>query len=298
MNNSIIDDIKNQFKSGNVLTRLILVNLFVFLGVNLVALIFWLIGNPSLSGVLVKWLAVPANFLELLYKPWTLLTYMFLHEGFWHIAMNMLILYYAGRIFLTFLSEKQLFGVYILGGLLGGFLFQLAYNIFPIFSNSMEHAICMGASASVIAVLVAGATIAPNYQVNLILLGPVRLKYIALFYVIMDLVSIRMSNPGGHIAHIGGAILGFWYIKRLQSGKDMATIVTKIVDTFKYYTNRKTTSKMKVTYKKTTSDSSYNFNKRKEEQIIDSILDKISKSGYESLTKEEKEILFKASNKK
>jgi len=158
------------------------------------------------------WLALPADFGQLILKPWSIITYMFLHEGFLHIAFNMLILYFGGQIFLQFLDAKKLIGTYILGGISGGLLFILTFNIFPVFNEIVSGALALGASASVMAVLIAIAAYVPNYTVRLMLLGNVKLKYIALFYVIMDIISIPQGNAGGHIAHLGGAFFGFYFI--------------------------------------------------------------------------------------
>ena len=221
---------------------------------------------------------------------------MFLHNGLWHFAMNMLVLYFSGRIFRLFLTSKQLLGTYIMAGFWGGLLFILFYNIFPRFTDILPYSICLGASASILGILIAAATIAPNYTVHLIILGPVQLKFIAGFYLIMDLVGIASANSGGHIAHIGGAIFGYYFINQLRKGRDVTITVNKIIDSLVFYSKRQ--PKMKVTHKKTKTDTEYNTQKVNNQAQIDAILDKISKSGYDSLSKTEKDILFRASNQK
>jgi hypothetical protein len=208
----------------------------------------------------------------------------------------MLILFSGGSIFLQYLSEKQLLQTYIIGGFSGALFFILAFNFFPVFEAANRHAIALGASASVLAVMIAIATYVPQYTVNLVFIGPVRLKYIAIIFLVMDIFSIQSSNPGGHIAHIGGALWGFVYIIALKKNFDFYAVF----NIFKR-------SKLKVSYRNTdtsgqkssrpVSDEEYNARKNEYAAKVDRILDKISKSGYASLTEQEKEFLFKMGNK-
>jgi hypothetical protein len=218
---------------------------------------------------------------------------MFLHENIWHILFNMLVLYFSGSIFLEYLGERRFSITYILGGLTGALLYIIAFNIFPVFSPVLNVSTAIGASAAVMAILIAIATYIPHYAVHLLFLGPVKLKYIALFYIVIDLLSISSSNSGGHIAHLGGAIYGYLYIKSTQRGNDLALNLNKLFN------------KLLVWFKaKPKMNTVYSSNKKRETNVskadqsrVDSILDKISKSGYESLSKEEKEFLFKSSNR-
>ena len=295
---SIIDDLKHQYKTGTALIKFIFINVAVFILVHLIGLLIFFFTGVSGSSMVAYWLALPADFGQLILKPWSIITYMFLHEGFLHIAFNMLILYFGGQIFLQFLNAKKLIGTYILGGISGGLLFILTFNIFPVFNEIVSGALALGASASVMAVLIAIAAYVPNYTVKLMLLGNVKLKYIALFYVIMDIISIPQGNAGGHIAHLGGAFFGFYFIYRLRNGKDITVGVNRLLNYIAHLFSSK--RKMKVVYKnpgKTKSDVAYNAQKAANQQKIDAILDKISKSGYDSLSKEEKAILFDASKK-
>ena len=295
---SIIDDLKHQYKIGTALIKFIFINVAVFVLVHLIGLLFYFFTGVSGSSMVASWLALPADASQLIIKPWTIITYMFLHEGFLHLAFNMLILYFGGQIFLQFLDAKKLIGTSILGGISGGLLFILTFNIFPVFNEIVSGALALGASASVMAVLIAIAAYVPNYSIRLILLGSVKLKYIALFYVIMDIISIPQGNSGGHIAHLGGAFFGLYFVYRLRSGKDITVGVNRLLNYFAYLFSSK--RKMKVVYKnpgKTKSDVAYNAQKAANQQKIDAILDKISKSGYDSLSKEEKAILFDASKK-
>jgi membrane associated rhomboid family serine protease len=298
MTNPFIADIKRQYKSGSALIKLIFINVAMFLLVHLVGLLLWLFGIAGGSELMVYWLALPADLGSLITKPWSLVSYMFLHESLMHILMNMLVLYFGGQIFMQFLNQKKLVGVYVLGGLAGGLLYIISFNLFPVFENILMGSLALGASASVMAVLVAAATYVPNFVVRLVFLGNVKLKYIALVYVVLDVISIRQGNAGGHIAHIGGALLGFLFVKQLQSGNDITAFLTQLLDYFKALFSSK--RKMKVVYKnpgKTKTDYDYNAQKKANQQKIDAILDKIAKSGYDSLTGEEKAILFDASKR-
>ncbi len=293
---TIIDEIKDSFKRGTVLTRLIYVNLAVFVGVKLIeVLLFLFSAGGAGSFFAINWLAVPADISGLLTRPWTVFTYMFLHVGFLHILFNILWLYWFGRIFLEYLDEKKLLGVYILGGFAGAALYILSFNLFPAFSQIVPVSRALGASAAVLAVVISISVYVPNYTIHLMFIGPVRLKYIAAFMIILDVISIAGNNPGGHIAHLGGALFGWFFIRQYRTGKD----ITKGINIF---VNRvsswfKSGRKLKVEYKKTTSDYDYNKQKSARQEVINDILDKISKSGYDSLSREEKEILFRVSNK-
>jgi membrane associated rhomboid family serine protease len=296
--NPFINDIKNQYKKGSVLIRLIFVNIAVFLGVHFISLLLLLVSIKNGSSIVVNWFALPADVSQLILKPWTIVSYMFLHEGFMHILFNMLVLYFGGTIFLNYLNGKKLVVTYLLGGLAGGFLYVLAFNLLPVFSGISSISIALGASASVMAILIAAATYVPNYIVRIMFLGDVKFKYIAIGYVILDLISIPQGNAGGHIAHLGGALFGFFYIQQLKKGKDFTLSFSRFLDYLKaLFKPRK---KMKVVYKrpgKTKTNTAYNEQKIANQKKIDAILDKISKSGYESLSAEEKAILFDASKK-
>ena len=290
--------IRDRYKTGTALIKFIFINVAVFILVHLIGLLIFFFTGVSGSSMVAYWLALPADFGQLILKPWSIITYMFLHEGFLHIAFNMLILYFGGQIFLQFLDAKKLIGTYILGGISGGLLFILTFNIFPVFNEIVSGALALGASASVMAVLIAIAAYVPNYSIRLMLLGNVKLKYIALFYVIMDIISIPQGNAGGHIAHLGGAFFGLYFVYRLRNGKDITIGVNRLLNYIAHLFSSK--RKMKVVYKnpgKTKSDVAYNAQKAANQQKIDAILDKISKSGYDSLSKEEKAILFDASKK-
>ncbi len=291
----IWDEIKISFHKGSNLVKLIYVNLAVFLLIILVRVFVFLLNINENDFSLVYWLAVPSSLSKLIFRPWTIFTYMFLHEKFWHILFNMLWLFWFGRIFLIFLSQKQLVNVYLLGGLMGAAFYILAYNIFPAFSDALNESSAIGASASVMAVVFGAVTISPNYTIQLLFLGPVKIKWIAGVFIIMDLMQIPLGNAGGHIAHLGGAFLGFYYVSQYQKGKEIAQWFSRWMDSlFSFLTKKK---KLKVTHKKPVTDLEYNSQKAQKQARVDQILDKISKSGYDSLNQEEKDILFNMSNK-
>ena len=290
----MIDDIKHSFRNGGLLTQLIYINLGVFLCVKVLGVFAFLLGANPWN--IIRWLALPAETAQLLQKPWTLISYMFLHEGFLHILFNLLWLYFGGQIFLQYLNSKQLLSTYILGGLTGAGLYVLIFNISPTFQAVLPQSIALGASASVLAIIVAIATYVPNYSVHLTFIGRVKLKHIAIFSILLDVVSIPKGNAGGHIAHIGGAIFGFIYIKQLQAGKDWARSFSQLLD---YLTNTFTQRKshLKTVHKRTQTDDQWKEEKAKSQDKINQILDKIAQSGYESLNETEKETLFKESKK-
>lgn len=288
----MLDELKKIFRESNIVGQFILVNVVIFLLVNLILLIETL----SKTGIfnVIRWLAASSDLSELLFKPWTIITYMFLHEGFWHLFWNMIMLFFAGRIFHDLLGTKRFVNVYFLGGLTGLAFFVIFYNIFPAFEDSVGAPI-LGASASVMAIFVGIASYTPNYTVFLPIIGPVKLKYIAIFYVVLDFISIRSGvNSGGHIAHLGGALWGFVWARQLHSGRDIGAWFDSIIGLVLALV--RPGKNMKVVHNQREKQQSKAKKVARDEQaVIDSILDKISKSGYDSLSAAEKEILFKAS---
>ncbi len=288
----LANELKETFKSGNMLTRLIYVNLIVFVAVKLIDVILFLFGANTGNNIFIQWLSVPADITQLLHKPWTIITYMFLHQGFLHVLFNLLWLFWFGRIFLEYLTGKQLLNIYLAGGISGAVLYILAFNTFPVFAPTIPISVALGASAAVYAIVIATAVYVPNYTVYLLFLGQVKLKYIAVAAVLLDVVQLTEGNAGGHIAHIGGAFFGYIYILFLRRGTDitkwLGIIIEKIMLLFK-------PRKMKVTYRRTETDLEYNARKNNDQKTIDGILEKIAKSGYDSLSKQEKDILFRQS---
>ncbi|AMR30461.1 rhomboid family intramembrane serine protease [Mucilaginibacter sp. PAMC 26640] len=289
--NTLWKDIQyKMLRSGNKLTLLIGINVVVFLAINIPAVIEQLFsgfGNSVISSLASDYLLLPAYLPKLLYRFWTPITYMFMHAGVFHILFNMLWLYWMGQIFEEYLGNKRTIGLYLLGGLTGGLLFVAAYNLIPAFTavNAAQGGVIVGASASVMAVIIATATFLPDYTISMMFIGPVKLKWIAVFYIVIDFLGIAGGNAGGEIAHLGGALFGFVYIKQLQKGNDWIGGITKLFAP---------KPKLKVVNFENSSQKKSSNKPRQED--IDRILDKISVSGYDSLNKQEKEILFRASN--
>lgn len=287
----IIGEIKRTFKEGSILSQLIYINLGVFLLVKILGVFFYLAGQPYL---LVEWLSVPSDTSELISKPWTLLTYMFMHAGFIHLLFNVLGLYWFGKFFLNYLDGDKLLSVYLFGGLAGAFLYLLAYNFIPALESS--NAVLLGASGSIYAILVAVAFYDPDREIMLPLVGSYKLKYIVAFYVILSVIGISSTNAGGNIAHLGGAAWGWFYIMQLRKGKDMGAGFVIFIKNLGKYFKRK--SHLTVSHKQPPRDDyEYNRNKNAQQDDINNILDKIAKSGYDSLNSKEKELLFKQGKK-
>ncbi|MBW8334419.1 MAG: rhomboid family intramembrane serine protease [Prolixibacteraceae bacterium] len=285
------DEIKESFREGSALTRLIYINLGVFLLIRIVNVIFFL---AEAHFPFLDWLALPADFATLASRPWTLITYMFLHFDFLHILFNLLWLYWMGQIFLGYFDQGKLIAIYLLGGIFGGLFYVLGYNSFPVFAEMVADSRLLGASASVIAIITALAMHAPNHAIHLLFIGPVKMKYIALFSVLMYVIGISSSNAGGNLAHLGGAALGVIYVFQLRRGIDPAKGVTSLMNSLKKQFAPK--PKVKITYRKPENDIEYNRKRNLDQARMNEILEKISKSGYGSLTKEEKEILFRMGN--
>lgn len=293
---SIIDDLKRSFKTGSSLTRLIYFNSFVFLFIKIAEMILTLFSHQELNEVIISYLAIPASVDVLLSRPWTIITYMFLHEGFIHFIFNMLWLYWFGKIVIDFLDQRKLVSLYLMGGITGGLLYVAVFNLFPAFATVVNSSMCLGASAAVMAIVIAAAAYMPNMELYLMFFGKVKLKYLALITFLITSVFDFSVNTGGKISHIGGALLGFAYGSGLKSGKDIGAWLNSFIDFV--VTIFKPRKKLKVTYKKPRTDFEYNKSKAEHQKAIDHILDKISKGGYESLTKEEKELLFRESQNK
>lgn len=293
--NTLWQELKQTLlRSDKMVTQLIALNVVIFLAINLIKLIFWLSGNGLDPYYYKDFLGVPSDLTTLLHQPWTLITFLFTQGEVMHILFNMLVLYWFGRILTEFLGNRKILPLYLLGGLCGGLLYILSYQLFPVFESAVPEARAWGASASVMAIMVAAATLVPDYSLMLIFFGPVKIKWIALFTVVLDLVSIPSSNAGGHIAHIGGALFGFVFIRQLQQGRDLSSGINWCFDqVVNFFTPKQS---LKVTYrtKEKTGKKRQNKTARQptSQEKLDAILDKIALSGYESLSKEEKEYLF------
>jgi len=289
-----IDQFKQFYRTSSLFIKLIVINTVIFVAVNLIDTFFYFF-NSEFS--IINWLAVPASFSELIIKPYTIITYMFLHEDVLHILFNMMWLYVFGKIFLEFLNSKQLMATYLLGGISGGLLYILAYNFIPVFAPEAEFSRALGASASVLAITVAIAVIVPDYAIMLIILGKVKLKYIALISIVLDLISLRSGNAGGHIAHIGGAAFGLVFAMQHLAGRDITKGISKVLSGIESWFAPKQRFTIKDKNARKMTDPDYNRLKKQHQADIDAILEKIKKSGYESLSKEEKELLFRESKR-
>lgn len=293
----MLDELKNQWRSGGMVIRLILLNAGLFVALHLINLPFWAMREqgPDILG----WLWSTSNLHALLLRPWTVITYMFTHWGFGHLFFNMLMLWFMGRIFEDLLGGKRVLGNYLIGGL-SGFLFYLtSYNLLPVFDGQAATSTILGASASVMAVLVGIATYRPDYEVRLLLFGTVKLKWIALVLVLIDLVSVQEgANSGGHLAHLGGALYGYLASVQLRKGVDWSlgfvSGLERITGIFRRNRGPRLRVEKPFAGKRTVSDSAFNARKNDQQARVDAILDKISRSGYDSLSKDEKDFLFKA----
>lgn len=290
---SLLEDLKLQFRVGDITTKLIFWNVVLFVVPAVFDAIFRLFGHSTDYLYYVSLSSMPS---ELSWKPWSPITYSFFHAGLWHIVFNMLMLNFAGRLFLTFFTQKQLLGLYIAGGVFAGFLYILAYMFFPALVNI--NASLVGASASIMAILFATVAYAPRMEIRLMLIGNVKLWHVALVLIIIDLIQLPAQNTGGHMSHLGGAFFGYIYIIQLKAGRDMVSWIANIPDNITaIFSGRKKPKMTKVHRNYNAREQkpvSRIVTKDKTQQQIDEILDKISKSGYDSLTKEEKEFLFRA----
>lgn len=281
--------LRYQYARLSIAEKLITINVAVFI---LNALLPFLLGFGR--NAISQWFELPVDLMAYITQPWSIITYSFFHADLWHLFFNMLLLYFSARIFLNIFSARKLINVYFLGVILGGLFFVLSYNIFPVFLGANTSII--GASAGVTAVLIFICAYIPNQIVRVVFFN-VKLWYLGAFFVLLDLVQIPANNSGGHLAHLGGALLGYVYARQLTKGKDIGEGFSKLLDALgAMFKPKEKKASMKTVYRKTTASakSKVDYDKESRQRKIDSILDKISKSGYESLTKAEKDFLFKA----
>lgn len=290
----------NNFCNENVVGRFIYINVAIYIFVAFIGVFTTLFEVGYKAECFMHWFELPASLSTFISRPWTLISYMFLHERLMHILWNMLALYGFGRIFLSFFSVRHFVGVYIFGGIMGGIFFVSAYNIFPHFESVVDNSYLIGASASVIAVVVASAVRSPNYVVNVLLLGSMRLVTIAVITVVVSLLLLASENAGGNFAHLGGAFAGWIFASMLGKGVDVTALINKTIDLFAIlFKSRPASRKTKFTYQKgdRATDYEYNSRKKKNEAEIDKILEKVKAGGYSSLSEDEKKRLFEASQK-
>lgn len=296
---NFIDDLKRQFNQpNNTLSQLIIINVVVFIVLGILGIFATWFKFEDFAHSISNQFTIPPIFDDFIYRPWTIITYAFNHGGIFHILFNMLGLYWFGMLLKDFLGGQKLVNLYVLGALGGALLFLLAFNLMPFYQEKTGFNGMVGASAAVLAVVVGAATLVPEHQFYLLFFGAVRIKYIALFYVVSSILGVTGQNAGGEIAHLGGALMGFGYIKQLQSGNDWGMWITVTMEWFKSLFAPR--AKIKVSHRKSeTPKASAKPQKstNPDQAEIDKILDKISEKGYEALSKDEKEKLFNASKK-
>lgn len=291
--NRISDEIKTYFKQGGALNQLILINLGVYVVFLLLRIISFLF-QTDIAGFFIDFTALPSGLFKFATRPWTIISYMFLHEGFFHILFNMLWLFFGGQLFLQYFGGRRLISTYLMGGIIGGLLYVLSYNLFPAFSEVVSFSNNRGASAGVMAIIFAIATYNPRFPVRLFFMITVPLWGIALFALFTDLIALGDgSNAGGRIAHLGGALFGFFMARAYKEGRDLtegfSSLLDRLVNLFKSREPQlKTVYKSKGSTKRSAGKRGENA-----EEKLNRILDKISKSGYDSLSKDEKDHLFK-----
>lgn len=300
---NIFQDLKYRYQFGGMHVKLLFINAFVFIFIGFLHVLTRLIGNPELeqttSTLLHDIFALQADFFGLLTKPWGLITSIFSHFDFLHFLFNMLFLYFAGQLYEQFFGGKKLLNIYILGGLVGGLLEIIAHELFPALSNFQS--IVVGASGSIMAIFMAVATFRPNTQIMLFGILRVPIILVAAIYFLYDLLSLGMPDGTAHFAHIGGGIIGFISIKTMHKQNNFLNNFTLFTDKIfnffsRYFLDKKNNLKVEHGGRPLTDDE-YMEQKKQNQARVDAILDKISKSGYESLSTKEKEFLFKQSNK-
>lgn len=302
--NSFVQDFKVAWnKQNSGLSRLIIVNVVIFVVLNIAMWAAQIFDVAPLAHFIHALFYIPAPIEGFIMRPWTLITYFFTHQSFFHILFNMLMLYWFGMLADEFLGSKRTIAMYVYGGLVGGILYLLVYNTVPFFYNNMPAVGMIGASASVYAIITGIATLLPEYSIHLLLFGAVRLKYVAAITIFLSFIGSSGSNAGGNIAHLGGALMGYIFIKLLQRGTDISVPLNRLLWIIPNFWHRitKPKSKIRVSHKdasRSQRGSGTGSRAVPSQEEIDRILDKISETGYESLTTEEKQTLFKYSDKK
>lgn len=303
---NLLDEIRRFFTSGSGLSLLILINIGIWILIQAIRVLSFFFNDPggeTIEILVLHWFAIPASVPALVTHPWTLITFNFLHLDFWHILFNMLWLFWFGKIFMEFLKTRQLVAVYLLGGVAGGLVYVFAFNVFPVFADIQPVSFALGASASVMAIVTAISYYVPGYAINLLLIGRIRIGYLAAALFIFDFFMIPSGNAGGHIAHIGGALFGFIYIILVRASqkayRPFGHRKSSATQAGSWFGKRERTGRNRdENHQRPMTDDEYNRQRKSNQDRIDQILEKISKGGYESLTREEKDFLFKTSDKR
>ena len=316
---AFFDEVNRRFKAGSMLTRIIYINIAVFVVLRIVGVFFFLFGVDS--SLVLNWLTVHSDLSVQKYLPWTVITYAFTHYSLLHILFNMLWLYWMGRIFMDYFNAKQFTALYVLGALGGVALYLVAMNVLPAFSD-IKGDIMLGASASVLAITVAMGVYAPIYKMNLLFLGSISLKWMVLVTVVLDFMSLDGGNAGGHVAHLGGACVGVLFALMMKRGHDITSPLNAIVDWVvslfkrrkkpsvggpvggKAYTQTGTAQQRTTAQSSSSSTAgtsrtgSTNASRTASEKELDEVLAKLKRSGYGALTEEERNLLFNFSRKR
>lgn len=284
---NIFDDLKLQYRTGGMVQKLLFWNIGLFVLATFVDVVLKFSG---FAFSYFDYVALSSNTIVFITKPWTILTFNFFHAGVFHLIFNVLVLHFSGRLFNTYFTDKQLFGVYLLGGVFSGLTFIVLYFVLG------KVSLLVGASGAIMALLMATATYAPFMLLRIPLLGIVKLWHVAFFILVMDLIQLPLENMGGHLAHFGGALFGFIYIKLLQNGVDMTKPISMFLDQLATVFKPKPKTPFRKVHRNTEKKSVHSSGQNTDmtQKQIDEILDKISQSGYDCLSKEEKEFLFKA----
>lgn len=293
-------DFYSKYISGSIVPKFIFANVLLYVFLLLIGVFSMLFNAPGIANAVLSFLEFPASFVQFVSRPWTLFTYMFVHAGVWHLLWNMMALYLFGKIFLNFYSERQFAGTYIIGGVSGALLYAVAYNAFPYFAPIVEVSHLVGASAALMAIVVATAVRSPQYRINLFLVGSVRLSTLAVAVVLISFLMLSGDNAGGNFAHLGGAFAGWLIACLLNKGVDVVSFFLKPWDWFvSLFKRTRTPQRTRFNYVRggRNADYEYNARRRAENAEVDRILEKIKRGGYASLSEEEKRILFEASSR-
>lgn len=292
----MLDDLKNLFRGNNFIGQIILINAIVFLIENLISNLI-----PDAGSQIIRWFAMHSYLPSVLTSPWSIVTYMFFHGSFQHLFWNMIMLYWFGRIVNDFMGKQRLIGLYFLGGIAGAIFYLAVYSFRMLSGEGAVDIPLVGASAGIMALVAFAGFKFGDYRMNLLFIGPVPLRYVALGLFVMNTVLDFSMNTGGKMSHLGGAALGFFYYRNLNNGKDFLIGFSGLYDRFLSLFKR--TPKLRVMRNETKISNAHTHKSSDKPHAetqakTDAILDKISKSGYENLSKEEKEFLFKMSNPK
>jgi membrane associated rhomboid family serine protease len=281
-----LNNLKSRFQNGSIVEKIIYINIAIFI-LTLLFNVFQGLYKGQINWF-VDWFSLDDDYTSLLRKPWSIITYGFLHADFIHILMNLIVLHFIGHLFIEYFTQKQLLNFYIIGTFFGGILFLFSQNYFPLFEG--KSSLLVGASAGISAIFIGVATYIPNYQLKLRFIGFVKLWYLAAFWVCLDLIGLIGDNAGGHFAHLGGSLFGFLYVNQASNKK------INLSSMFLSFFKRKE-KPLKTVHKSAKRKTNSVKNTDVTQKQIDTILDKISKSGYDTLTKTEKDFLFRQGKK-